>query len=500
MTLAHPVVARWAAVVLFLLVPATGLAQSDAGATTDTGPAAEASAPSAAMGPTESSPPAADVRAADLPAQRIHALEDAVLALQREQESTRATRELKDKKQALPPINPPVTSGLPVKLGASVTLRYDRSTTEDQTDLYLEDDTFIHGLRTRVRFSAELSDPKSILAAGIRLSTGENPNPTVPFIALGDAFRSHSFGLDQAYFSLRPFENRSVLSATFGKMPNPFWRGRRGPFRSELVWDDDVNPEGVALKAQLFRHGEGESAISIENVAGYFLMTDIPTLRFTGITGPAYLIADQLRAELPFFAAAVSYYAFENINTGLSTPSNVAGQAASLTPATNAFLLRPGLQTTNNRVNYGPGADGFVHDEFRVLSITGQAHLPLRVIEHGGDQEIFVLGDYARNGSTRLNRNGFGATLGVRLGGYDDAVLHPANMWLTYRDVGADASLATLADSDLGGGTAYKGFEWAGSYRILKNFMAQFSYFTYEGYPRQDNRIHRLFVDLVVDY
>jgi hypothetical protein len=399
-----------------------------------------------------------------------------------------------------PPAKPPVSAALPIKIGASVTLRYDRSTTEDQTDLYLDDDTFIHGLRTRVRLSAEYSDPDSPLLGGLRLSTGENPNPTVPFVGLSDAFRSRPFGLDQAYFGLRPFANRDLVTATFGKMPNPFFRGRRGPFRSEIVWDDDVNPEGIALRIQLFRNGRGDSAISVDDVGGYFILGDIPTTRFTGIAGPVYLWADQLKVEVPYLAAAVAYYAYENLNSGLSSPSNVVGQAASLTPATNSFLLRTGLQTTNNRLNYGPGADGFIVDHFRIFQATAQAHLPLQVIPQGGDQEVFLIGDFVHNGAVRRDHNGYSATLGLRAGGYDNAAFNPANLWLTYRDVQADATLATVADSDLGGGTDYKGFELAGNYRFLKNLMAQFSYFTFEGYPRQDNRIQRFFLDLTWDY
>src|SRR3990172_5756626 len=112
-------------------------------------------------------------------------------------------------------------SKFPLKLGGSLTIRYYYDEVEDQTDLLLGDNE-TNGLRGRVRLGMEYNQNGRI-AAGLRISTGENPNPTSPFIRLGDAFRSKSFNIDQFYIVYRPLKFFEDLAFVVGKMPQPFW-------------------------------------------------------------------------------------------------------------------------------------------------------------------------------------------------------------------------------------------------------------------------------------
>lgn len=408
--------------------------------------------------------------------------------------------------------------GVPIRLYANVNLRYDYSVNSDLTDT-LSDNIQANGLRMRVRLGVDLG-AEGVLIGGVRFSTGENPNPTVPFLALGDAFRPASFGLDQAWFTVRPFAERERLQITLGRMKNPFWRGTTGTFRSELVWDDDVNPAGGAITAQFYK----SSSIKVENTVAYYQVQELLDQRFAGLAGVTSGFGDQLRFLSKYVDGAVAIYSWRNLNAGLSVPA-AAPKEGFVSPqlAAPAVLLGPGLQQTNSKVNFGPGgAIGFLDSSYHILNPTLQLHLPIKN-DTAGDPDVFVLVDYAHNflrkhpvdvqgnvptgpGAADLHNaksytDGVGATLGARLGDQTYArSFHPLNVWVTYRKVETDATLATFADSDLGAGTGYSGFELGTSYRIVKFLQAQVSYFDFRGYPHEENHVQRLFLDLMGDF
>jgi len=404
---------------------------------------------------------------------------------------------------------------LPFRLGASVTFRYDRTEVEDQTDLLLEDNE-IEGFRTRVRLLADYN-LQGAVGGGVRISTGENPNPTSPFIRLGEAFVSRSFNLDQAYLIARPLrffgdpsetlKGWDDLSLTFGKMPLPFWRGDRGTWRSELVWDDDVNPEGIVFKLPI---PLGLPLLQIENTFGYFILNEVTNERFSGLTGDTYLIANQLKVRVDPITVAFAIYDYNRLNAGLRAPSFNPGLGGFVSQGTSAFLLRPGLQRTNNRVDRGtvfpPGtpalaAEGFLEENFTFINVTAQGYVAIPPAWLGGvglatlEPEVFVVGDYVNNTSVDEDDKGYSISVGLRGGGKGKVA--PFNLWYTYRNVDADATLATFADSDLGAGTAYRGYEVGVNYRLQSNLLLQLSFFDFAGFPRKDNNVTRFFVDLV---
>ena len=451
-------------------------------------------------------------------AQQEQANAERIRELERELERIRTELEaLKAQQQAAPtpppqaaptPSPPKEPARWPLRFGASVTFRYDSTEVEDQTDLF-QDENEINGFRTRIRLLVDYN-LDGAAGAGLRLSTGEDPNPASPFIRLGDVFVSKSFNLDQAfiltrplkffgepYDVLKPVEN---LSLTFGKMPLPFWRGDRGTWRSEIIWDDDINPEGALLK---FPIPTGLPFLKLENTFGYFIVSEVTDVRFAGLTNDTYLLANQFKLQVDPVTLAMAVYDYNNLNAGLRAPSFVPGQGAFLSPGTSALLMRPGLQATNNRINFGPGAEGFVEEDFTILNLTGQAYLPIppRWVDPVGFAllEPFVAGDWVKNTSVDRDDEGYGLTVGLRGAGkrFLDGLF---NVWFTYRDVDADATIAAFADSDLGAGTAYRGYELGVNYRILPDLMIVFSYLNFEGFPRKDNGVERWFVDLVWTY
>jgi hypothetical protein len=283
-----------------------------------------------------------------------------------------------------------------------------------------------------------------------------------------------------------------------------------------MIWDTDVNPEGIVLKVGTPKNFLF-NMIQIENTAGFFSIYEATDFRFSGLTGDTYLLADQVLIKVDPGSlggsidpgslggtVAVALYDFENINSGLRAPNFTPGSGAFVEPGTTAFLLRGGLQRTNNQINYGPGAIGFVEDEFAPLVITSQVYfsIPEQWLEPLGidfiSPELFVLGDYVENLSFGRDDTGFGITGGIRGGG--KGFLNPFNLWYTYRNVDADATLATFADSDLGAGTGYDGFEILFNYKILPDLLFQFLYLDFDGFPNKDNNVTRMFFDVVLTF
>ena len=75
-------------------------------------------------------------------------------------------------------------------------------------------------------------------AAGVRLATGNTTNPVSTNQTLGTSLANDSFNLDRAFIRNQP---TSWITAWAGRFPDPW-------FATDLVWDDDVNFDGVAVQ------------------------------------------------------------------------------------------------------------------------------------------------------------------------------------------------------------------------------------------------------------
>ena len=76
--------------------------------------------------------------------------------------------------------------------------------------------------------------------AGLRLTTGNTTAPVSTNQTLGNSFNKYTVVFDQAYLKYDPYR---WLSVSGGRIPNPW-------FSTDLVWDDDLNFEGVAATLQ----------------------------------------------------------------------------------------------------------------------------------------------------------------------------------------------------------------------------------------------------------
>ncbi|WP_395374116.1 putative porin [Marinicella sp. W31] len=92
-------------------------------------------------------------------------------------------------------------------------------------------------IRLRLGAKAQVNDDISI---GFRIASG-GENPTSANQTIGDSFSTKDLRLDRAYVN---WNLNDQLTLTGGKMKRPYYR----PSEMQMLWDDDINPEGVALQ------------------------------------------------------------------------------------------------------------------------------------------------------------------------------------------------------------------------------------------------------------
>ena len=99
-----------------------------------------------------------------------------------------------------------------------------------------KDDRERNRLRARVALKATVSETVDVV---VGLASGSD-DPVSTNQTLGSAGTTKGLGLDQAYFSWQVNESINLKA---GKIKNVWFK----PVKSELLWDGDYNPEGVAL-------------------------------------------------------------------------------------------------------------------------------------------------------------------------------------------------------------------------------------------------------------
>ena len=111
-----------------------------------------------------------------------------------------------------------------------------------ESNFSLDDKPDRHRERIRFRVGAnyQLSDE---FLFGARIITGDLDDPRSSHQTTGNGFNSFDVSLDRVFLTYRPdWANGTWFTA--GKFNHPFYRN---PVYGELVWDADVQPEGIVL-------------------------------------------------------------------------------------------------------------------------------------------------------------------------------------------------------------------------------------------------------------
>jgi len=342
-------------------------------------------------------------------------------------------------------------------LGAINSAGYPTGNTLDDRDRWR--------LRMRLGLTAQVAD---WVGVGVRLATGSTTDRVSTNQSMGQNFNKYQVVLDRAYVKLDPVD---WLSLSAGRLPNPW-------FASDLVWDEDLNFEGVAAA---FKPKRGPGSFTPFATVGAFpLREDSPPSRddrwLTGVqVGFEWAPVRSTRWKF-----AVAQYDYRNV---VGSVDDAYHPAYGAEPSYGQYEYGSGLRQKGNtlfRTNspYDTGASIWgLASEFRPLAITAAVDLA-----HFDPVHVMLSGEYVKNldfDRKEIESRTGGAVRGGRDSGYQVrlSVGMPEvreawdwNAYIAYRYLGSDAVLDAFTDSDFGlGGTNLKGYILGFSYGLGRN-------------------------------
>ena len=320
-----------------------------------------------------------------------------------------------------------------VKIKGDVRERHELIRQEDK------DDQNRWRMRARLSVSAEISGAWS---AAIGLASGSD-DPVSTNQTLTDGFSTKQIGLDLAYFDFHPASIEG-LRLIGGKMNLPFETADK----TELIWDGDLNPEGLAI-----RYGRvlGEKASMYLSGGGFYIEDRDPD-------DESYLVGVQAGFDVKAsddvkIAMGAGYYDYEGAE----------GMALFYNAAKSYGNSKTVIGADEEEDVYGYATD---FDEVEVLGV-----VTVSLSEKAG---LKLYGDYVRNVAADSLNTGWLFGGAVSYGKDAGAVRIYAN----YRSLESDAVVGAFTDSDfIGGGTNGKGLELGAAYGVVKNVSLDLTYF-----------------------
>jgi Putative porin len=339
--------------------------------------------------------------------------------------------------------------------------------------------------RVRLAIDATVTDN---LQAGIRLATGNQPDPVSTNQTLGNTGSQYQFNLDRAYLKYDAVNNEGFkwLILTGGRIANPWYVGG-GEFTggSELVWDTDLSFEGFAATA---RHSLGSSSNQpnkYDSSRSVYATVGAFPLQETALSShDKWLFGGQLGLNWGFnnqdaLKTSIAYYDYRNIT---ARPNNNNPSTCDTNNPRNNLSVPQFTQfgnsvavICNDNTNTLPGLYGLATDYNIInanISYDMAAFAPYHVI-FGADyaknigfnkkdvQALAgrVIEDETNAWQTRID---FGWPKVDRAGQW--------NVFALYKYIERDAVLDAYTDSDFHlGGTNAKGWVIGGNYGLMKN-------------------------------
>ena len=330
--------------------------------------------------------------------------------------------------------------------------------------------------RSRQRFRFRLGVENTIqdvkMAFKLASGTGEQVSTNQTFDNLNS---QKSIFIDQAYLS---WKAREWLTLSGGRMKNPFWRVTS----SDLMWDDDVNPEGFAEQFKLALN---------ERLGLFANFAQMPLDEDSSDNRDQWMFGHQLGANVKVsqqskwnVAATLYHFKYENLNN--------FGAAAN--------------QEGNTRKTAGSGSSAqtdVLAASFTIVQLTQEFSTKL------GSLPFKVHADYVKN----VQSNGaLGAAVSDQQSGYQvGAILGKAGSAKTweaayfYKWLETNAAIADLSDSDFGdGGTNRRGHIFWLAFNPRDYVQVKAKYFNTKvlrtNIPPGADNINRLQVDVSVKF
>jgi hypothetical protein len=344
--------------------------------------------------------------------------------------------------------------------------------------------------RFRLGIGSQIDDEWAI---GLRLATGNTPNPVSTNQTLGNSLADDSFNLDRAFVRYQPL---SWATFWLGRFPDPW-------FATDLVWDDDVNFDGVAVQISPAINDQLRPFLTV----GAFPIANTP-FNFPDNTSDktssrdAWLYAAQAGADWRpdhdyEVKVGLAYYYFDNIDGKLSSPCTVVSSADPCdTDNTRPGFMQQGntLFALRNLVNTGqtnpPQFQYYgLASKFHELNLTARfdyaAYDPVHVILDADFEKNLGFDRAAIAARTPVNNQGPSpdATHPGAWDGGDSAFMarvtfgYPTlrerwdwNLNVGYKYIESDSVVDAFTDSDFHlGGTNAKGYFVGGGVGIAKD-------------------------------
>lgn len=205
--------------------------------------------------------------------------------------------------------------------------------------------------RLRLRLGARLKVSDEI-EAGIRLVSGDPNEIVANNQTLTDSFTRKPINIDNAYITVRPAQvfgwDKPYFSLTGGKFSVNFFRPR-AVMLSEMIFDEDLSPEGAAEEFTLF---EGKDAVkSVKLAAGQWAVKEFAADR------DSYMLGEQLQVTIAptpksqLTVAAGDYYFFRSDAVAQERNRNAQLVLTNSVRLKNGKLVRGGDLITPNTAN-----------------------------------------------------------------------------------------------------------------------------------------------------
>jgi hypothetical protein len=351
------------------------------------------------------------------------------------------------------------------KIKLSGDFRYRHESIDSQSSGADQPGTNRHRIRARLGLDAKLTDEVDL---GFRIASGVG-EPASTNQTLENGFSGKDLWLDLAYFNWHP-KAVEGLNVYGGKMPRPFYRAGE----NQIIWDDDVNPEGLAAKYiipltktdNLYINGGGLWLVSDSGAAGGAALFGIQSYLKHDFENKDYLLG------------GLSLYSFGNLK-GKEGLYKSLGKGNSKFGNTMNGTKDSSADPYTYAMNYNV-LEGFAEYGFKL-----------------GDYPASVYGNYVKN-TAATNSDDTGWMVGLTFNKAKDP--QSWELGYNYREIKKDAVIGVLTDSDaFGGGTDGKGHMIVGKYQFTKNIQAALTYFlTQKGDAKDDYR--RLMADVVFKF
>ena len=342
-----------------------------------------------------------------------------------------------------------------VKLSGDVRVRYEKDSFDANNGDFLSPsspgqimnstvDRDALKLRARLGVDAKLSDDFQV---GIGLSTDTNRSAGSPVstnATLGDSFNKKAFAMDKAYLKWSPDPS---LAAWGGRFPNPW-------YCTDLVWDQDINFDGVALQYRPQITG----SLGLFFSGGIFPVQEVELSQHD-----KWLLGSQVGVQYgspdgATLKLAAAWYDFMNTVGQVNDPAQ---------PGLRDWTAPSFQQKGNTLMDIDPSSaiKTAYASAFRELNLTGSLDLgywqPVHLVLSGDyvNNLGFNRGDVSARTGSQVKKETEGFQAGISVGYPQLQALGDWKALFSYKYLESDAVMDAFTDSDFHlGGTNAKGW------------------------------------------